>query len=134
LISARGVVPACQSLDCVSVFALTAPDALSVLDVAAGYDNEDPYSRTLELWPGACPREFCFVVPDPLEFYGDTLSQQAFAHAVSELEALGGRRSSIDFSMFAQTAALLYEGRGSPSAWPRFARSTRRTRRTSTRW
>ncbi len=110
LISARGVVPACQSLDCVSVFALTAPDALSVLDVAAGYDAEDPYSRTLELWPGACPREFRFVVPDPLEFYGDTLSQQAFAHVLSDLEALGGRRASIDFSLFVQTATLLYEG------------------------
>ena len=110
LISARGVVPACQSLDCVSVFALTVSDALSVLDAAAGYDDEDPYSRTLELWPGACPREFHFVVPEPLEFHGDALSQQAFARAVSDLEALGGHGAKIDFSLFAQTAALLYEG------------------------
>jgi allophanate hydrolase len=110
LISARGVVPACQSLDCVSVFALTAPDALNVLDVAGGYDAEDPYSRSLELWPSVCSREFRFVVPEPLEFYGDTLSQHAFTHAVSKLEALGGRSATVDYSLFAQAAALLYEG------------------------
>src|SRR4051812_20124530 len=110
LVSARGVLPACQSLDCVSIFALTAPDALSVLDVVAGYDAEDPYSRRLELWPGTCPRQFRFVVPQPLEFYGDTLSQQAFEHAVSELEALGGQRANVGFSLFARAAELLYEG------------------------
>ena len=110
LVSARGVVPACQSVDCVSILALTVPDALSVVEVAGGYDAEDPYSRTVELWPGACAREFRFVVPEPLEFYGDALSQEAFARAATELEALGGCRSSIDFSLFAQAAALLYEG------------------------
>src|ERR1700682_6258991 len=44
-ISTRGVVPACRSLDCVSVFALTSEDAASVLDAAEGYDAADPYSR-----------------------------------------------------------------------------------------
>jgi allophanate hydrolase len=110
LLSARGVLPACQSLDCVSIFALTVPDALSVFDVAAGYDAEDPYARALELWPASSAPSFRFVVPDPLEFYGDALSQQAFAHALSALESLGGHRSNVDFSVFAQTAALLYEG------------------------
>jgi allophanate hydrolase len=110
LISAHGVLPACQSLDCVSVFALTVPDALSVLNVAAGYDAADPYSRSLELWPAVCPREFRFVVPEPLEFYGDTVSQHAFSQALSDLEALGGRGAKVDFDLFAQTAALLYEG------------------------
>src|SRR5213078_1929083 len=45
LLSTRGVVPACRSLDCVSVFALTVEDALAAADVARGYDPEDPASR-----------------------------------------------------------------------------------------
>ena len=47
-LSTRGVVPACRSVDCVSIFALTAGDAARVLDVAEGFDAEDPYSRVLE--------------------------------------------------------------------------------------
>ena len=35
LVSARGVVPACRTLDCVSVFALEAVDALCVLETMA---------------------------------------------------------------------------------------------------
>ncbi|MFD2980363.1 amidase family protein, partial [Klebsiella pneumoniae] len=45
LISARGVVPAAQSVDCVSIFARTVDVAASVLQVAQGYDAQDPYSR-----------------------------------------------------------------------------------------
>ena len=110
LISARGVVPACQSLDCVSVFALTVPDALAVLNVAAGFDAEDPYSRQLALWPAACGERFRFAVPDPLEFYGDADARSAFDRALGMLEALGGRASKVDFSPFLEAASLLYEG------------------------
>ena len=46
-ISTRGVVPACQTLDCVSVFALTASDAKAVLDVAGEYDAAHPWSRDI---------------------------------------------------------------------------------------
>src|SRR5437870_2956249 len=45
LLSARGVVPACRSLDCISIFALTAADAQSVLHIAQGFDSDDPFSR-----------------------------------------------------------------------------------------
>lgn len=110
LISARGVVPACQSLDCVSIFSLTVPDALAVLDVAAGFDAEDPYSRALGLWPASCNEVFRFAIPDPLEFYGDEHARRAFEQALGVLEALGGRASRIDFSLFQEAAALLYEG------------------------
>src|SRR5438477_673095 len=60
LISARGVVPACQSLDCVSVFALTVPDAVAVLGAARGPDPEDPWSRTLSLCVPPLPERFTF--------------------------------------------------------------------------
>src|ERR1700723_841331 len=46
-LSTRGGVPACRSLDCISIFALTAGDAAKVLDAAEGFDVEDPYSRKL---------------------------------------------------------------------------------------
>ena len=110
LISARGVVPACQSLDCVSVFALTVPDALAVFDVAAGYDAEDPYSRVLDPQAAVGPDEFRFAIPDPLEFYGDEPARQAFDDALGRLQRLGGRASRVDFSVFLDVASLLYEG------------------------
>jgi allophanate hydrolase len=110
LISARGVVPACQSLDCVSVFALTVPDALRVLDVARGHDPGDPWSRELELSAPLCANRFTFAVPDPLEFYGDRNAARAFEDAVAKLETLGGEAVRADFALFLEAASLLYEG------------------------
>jgi allophanate hydrolase len=106
-LSTRGVVPACRSLDCVSVFALTSEDAASVLDVAEGYDAADPYSRKLGdhgllghqglngLHVGI-PRQ------GHLQFFGDA--------AVRCLESLGGELKEIDFEPFLEAARLLYEG------------------------
>jgi len=110
LVSARGVVPACQSLDCVSLFALTVPDALALLDVVRGPDAGDPYSRSLALWPDACSTEVRIAIPDPLEFYGDDQARQAFDRALDLLDACGGRRSHFDIAPFLEAAALLYEG------------------------
>jgi len=110
LISARGVVPACQSLDCVSVFALTVPDAVAVLGAACGPDPEDPWSRTLNLCVPPLPERFTFALPEPLEFHGDDHARHAFNDAVDKLEGLGGKPIGVDFSVFLETAALLYEG------------------------
>ena len=110
LVSARGVVPACQSLDCVSLFALTVPDAVAVLDVVRGADAGDPYSRPLALWPDTCAAEVRVAVPEPLEFYGDDQARQAFDRALDLLDACGGRRSRFDIAPFLEAAALLYEG------------------------
>src|SRR5271168_2764630 len=66
LVSTRGIVPACRSLDCVSVFALTIEDAAAVLDCAAGFDPDSPYSRTAPAGFaafGALPASFVFGVP-----------------------------------------------------------------------
>ncbi|HEV8646567.1 MAG TPA: allophanate hydrolase [Burkholderiales bacterium] len=110
LISARGVVPACQSLDCVSVFALTVPDAVAVLGGARGPDAEDPWSRALKLAAPPLPERFTFALPEPLEFHGDNHARHAFHDAVDKLEGLGGKPIGVDFSVFLETAALLYEG------------------------
>jgi allophanate hydrolase len=110
LISGRGVVPACQSLDCVSVFTLTSPDAIAVFDAARGYDSMDPYSRELGLWPTSCGAQFRFALPSPLEFYGDERAKRAFDDATRMLQAIGGLPSHSDFSLFLDAASLLYEG------------------------
>jgi allophanate hydrolase len=110
LISARGVVPACQSLDCVSVFALTVPDAVTVLNAARGHDPDDPWSRDLKLSAPPLPERFTFALPEQLEFHGDAHALHAFNEAVDRLEGLGGKPVRIDFSIFLEVAALLYEG------------------------
>lgn len=109
LISARGVVPAAQSVDCVSIFATTVATAVRVLVQAMGHDLHDPYSRPLRLASEPLPRQFRFGVPDRLEFFGDELSRTAFAAAVRRLGELGGTAVTIDYAPLAQSAALLYE-------------------------
>jgi allophanate hydrolase len=116
VLSATGVVPACRSLDCVSVFALTVEDAARAADVARGYDESDPFSRReaddLRFAPGPRPPHFRFGVPgkDALEFHGDSGAAALYAQAVGHLQALGGTPVEIDFAPFRRAAALLYDG------------------------
>jgi allophanate hydrolase len=109
LVSARGVVPAAQSVDCVSIFAPTVALAARVLAQAMGYDPADPYSRKLQLASDPYPAAFRFGVPDRLPFFGDALSPIAFDAAVDRLRALGGTPVTIDYAPLASAAALLYE-------------------------
>jgi allophanate hydrolase len=115
LVSARGVVPACRSLDCVSVFALTVPDAAAVLEVIRGADPEDGYSRPAP--PGfACfgtmPARFTFGVPQPekREFFGNADAAALFESAIARLTALGGTAVDIDLAPFLEAGSLLYHG------------------------
>ncbi len=112
LLSTSGVVPACRSLDCVSIFALDADDSARVLEIAQGYDESDPFSRH----PAAPQRYrghgFTFGVPAAadLEFFGNSQYADLFRQAVDRLERLGGRKREIDFRPFLEAARLLYEG------------------------
>ncbi len=115
LISASGVVPACRSLDCVSIFALTVADAASVLDVAHGLDAADGRSRPAP--PGframaRRPERFAFgvVAPGDLEFFGNTDGPAIYAAAIDRLAALGGQAVMIDYAPFLETAKLVYRG------------------------
>jgi allophanate hydrolase len=116
MLSTSGVVPACRSLDCVSVFALTVEDAATVAEVAKGFDPTDPYSRSYadenRFTPRMAPSSFRFGVPsgEDLVFFGDTHADQAFANAVRALERMGGRAVPVDFAPFRETGRLLYEG------------------------
>ena len=113
-LSTSGVVPACRSIDCVSVFALTSDDAAQVLAVAEGYDAGDPYSRPVPVSATSIgwPTRFRFGVPhaSQLEFFGDREYEQLFHAAERRLQALGGERVEIDFAPFREAAKLLYEG------------------------
>ena len=112
LLSTKGVVPACRSLDCVSLFTKSAAEAATVLGVAAGFDPDDPYSRPQgeSRWWRA--DDFTFGVPreDQLEFFGNDEAAALFAEALVRLESIGGRRVEIDFAPFLEAALLLYEG------------------------
>lgn len=115
LISTRGVVPACRSLDCVSLFALTAGDALAALRAAAGFDAADAFSRQERAPAANVPQEVAgcrFGVPriDQLRFFGNEDGEQRFAKMLQTIEGLGGRLIEIDFAPFVETAQLLYEG------------------------
>ncbi len=114
LLSTSGVVPACRSLDCVSIFALTAEDGNTVLSVAAGKDEQDPFSRKA---PVSCKSKwdaqtFTYGVPqkDQLEFFGNKEYQASFSTSLALLDKIGGKRIEIDFTSFLDAAKLLYEG------------------------
>ena len=109
LISARGVVPAAQSVDCVSIFARTVGMAVRVLEAAMGHDPLDAYSRQLRMATLAFPKAFRFGLPSVLEFEGDAAAESAFEEAVSRLQAMGGRAVTIDFAPLAEIGSLLYE-------------------------
>ena len=116
LLSTGGMVAACRSLDCVSIFATTADDAAAVLQVAAGFDAADPYSRAPRamlspLLPNP-PAAFRFGVPrrEDRHFFGDNEAEALFDAAIARLAGLGGTAVDVDLSSFFEAARLLYEG------------------------
>lgn len=109
LISARGVVPAAQSVDCMSIFARTVGLAARVLEAAMGHDPLDAYSRKLCMAHIAFGSSFRFGVPSELTFEGDAAAESAFAEAIEKLKSMGGTPVIIDFTPLAEVAALLYD-------------------------
>jgi allophanate hydrolase len=112
-VSSRGAVPACRTLDCISVFAGTVDDSWRVFDIMAGYDPADPYSRPYVrgvLSPP--PPKPILGVPKStdLRFFGDEAAAGAFARALEVLSRMGASVREIVMEPFYETAALLYEG------------------------
>ena len=113
LISTAGVVPACRTLDCISVFSLTVDDAMTALQVMAGPDGADPFSRNRPLanmtaFPGNLP----LGIPrnGQLIFFGDKASEKAYGEALQRWTSLGATLVEFDLEPFYETARLLYEG------------------------
>lgn len=109
-LSTRGVVPACRTLDCVSIFALSVGDARKVFDIAAGYDAADPYSRPRVPNNSAPMRRVGVPRNADRLFFGDTTMQAAFEAAISQFASLNVEMIDIDMSDFFAVAQLLYEG------------------------
>lgn len=117
LISCSGVVPACKSIDCVSIFALTVDDANTVLSVAEGFDRDDPYSRKNNFDNssgryGQASEAYKLAIPvaDNLQFFGDKEARQIFYAAVDQLKKSGHSVIEVDIQPFLDAAKLLYEG------------------------
>jgi allophanate hydrolase len=113
LVSTAGVVPACRTLDCVSIFSLTVDDAMAALAAIAGPDAADPFSRPRELHAiGPLPQGVTLGVPVPGArlFFGDRQAAAAYEAALTRLAALGATIVEIDIEPFYAAARLLYEG------------------------
>jgi allophanate hydrolase len=113
LVSTTGVVPACRTLDCVSIFSLTVDDAWTALAAIGGYDASDPFSRMISVGgPGAMPTGMRLGVPKPEQriFFDDHEQAAAYAQALERFERLGAEIIEIDMEPFYETARLLYEG------------------------
>ena len=112
LISTTGLVPACRSLDCISVFGLTVEDTLDVLAVMAAEDDGDAFSRRAPVMAPApaAPIRFGMPAPDQLEFFGNDEAARLYHDAAERLRGLGGVAVEIDFAPFVDAAQLLYGG------------------------
>ncbi len=89
--STTGLIPACRTIDVISIFALTVDDAWQVAQVMQGYDASDDYSR---VHPQNVPSQFSkgkIAIPDTLEFYGDAETEKAFQLAITRVKSLGYR-------------------------------------------
>ena len=113
-LSATGLVPACRSLDTISVFTLTAEDAEAVLTVAAAYDEADAFSRPVlgHDFDFGSAAVFRVGIPKPaqLNFFGNAEAERLYGEAVARIRSLGGECVEFDLQPFLETAKLLYEG------------------------
>jgi allophanate hydrolase len=113
MISTAGVVPACRTLDCVSIFSLTVDDAVTALAAMAGPDGADPFSRNRPLGDiTAQPAHLRLGVPrsGELIFFGDKAQEAAYCDALKRFTALGATLVEFDMEPFYETARLLYDG------------------------
>jgi allophanate hydrolase len=123
LLSARGLLPACPSLDCVSIFTLLADDASEVLAVTSAFDSEDPWSRpkpqatennvtkatsnAAKPWQGL---RLGIPHPGQLDFSDDKDYAKCYDAAVELAQSLGARCLGYDLGPLLEAAQLLYQG------------------------
>lgn len=115
MISNRGVVPACRSLDCLSIFALNTSDASEVMEIAKGFDSNDPYSRAQLNLSKKVDIEITNIklgVPhtDDIDFFGNIETKNLFIQTIEIIKKLNVKIVEIDFEPFLEVAKLLYEG------------------------
>jgi allophanate hydrolase len=109
LVPAGGVVPACRSLDCVSVFAREVSDVRLVLDAVAWPDPGDPWSRGAPV-PGESPAAIAVPFAGQARFAGDAGAADAWERALRAIGRLGMPLVEVDIDPFLEAGRLLYEG------------------------
>lgn len=109
LVSTAGVVPACRSLDRVSIFANDLDDAATVLDVLAAPDPADPWSRHGP-WSRPASPPVRVAIAEELDFEGDTAYAAAFAAVVAHVRASAGAVVETPLGPLLEAGDLLYGG------------------------
>jgi allophanate hydrolase len=112
-LSTRGVVPACRTLDCVSIFAKNCADAKTIFELTAHYDERDPFSRDASREDAPIffrPLRFGIPKPEQLQFFGDADAERLYMSAIARLESMGATRVEFDYAPFEEAAQLLYSG------------------------
>ena len=107
-LSTAGVLPACRTLDCVSLLAHDVDDAALLLALVEGPDEQDPYSD-FRVGPANLAGAR-LGVPKAPRFDGDAGYAQAFAAALQRTASLGMQVVELDFEPLHEVAALLYDG------------------------
>lgn len=113
LVSSRGLVPNCPTIDCVSIFCNSVQDGEAILDVIEGFDPEDPYSRPATVSASALPgRAFRFgrIAPADVECFGMNECAELYEQACARFSRLGGEAVEIDFAPFRQAGDMMFTG------------------------
>lgn len=121
LVSTRGLLPACRSLDCVTTFTRTVPAGRAALQVLAWADPQDPWSRARPAAapPGVAARMRVVGVPaGPVDL--DPQHRIAWEAALSRLDTVAARVMPVDVGAFLEAARLLYGGPWIAERWAAF--------------
>ncbi|MFK4811036.1 allophanate hydrolase [Devosia sp. ZW T5_3] len=111
LLPNTGVIPACKSVDCVTIFAATVGDGVAIRKVAEGFDAADPFSRRAN-WANLPITSLRVGVLDGAEreFFGNAEVEKLYDAAIENARALGATIVPFDYAPFREAAALLYDG------------------------
>jgi allophanate hydrolase len=112
LVSSRGLLPNCPTIDCVSIFCNSIRDGRQILETIEGYDEADPYSRRRPGPRAPIPQRFCFgrVPRKELKSFGMPECDDLYEEACERFIRLGGHAVDIDFAPFAESGEMLFSG------------------------
>jgi allophanate hydrolase len=111
LLPNTGTVPACKSVDCITIFAATVGDGIAIRKVAEGFDAADPFSKVAKSASlPASKLRIGVLTGAEREFFGDTNIENLYDHAIAEAAEMGATIIPFDYAPFREAAALLYEG------------------------
>ncbi len=111
LLSTVGLVPACRSLDCMSLIAATVGDLATVFDVVAAPDDRDPWSRTRRRDPTPALQARIGLPHFPeLEFFADDAMSAAHLAARDVIVDTFPFITTPPLQPFTDAGALLYQG------------------------